>query len=277
MIEQIRCEQVSFRYTPEQPILQGVSCTFSRNEFVGLVGANGSGKTTLARLLHGSLTPTSGSIQTAGLKTEVKETRVALVGSDPANQLITTSVMDEVAFSLRAARLSPEEVLARTQQGLMLFDLLTYAHQHPGLLSIGEQLRVLIASAVVRRPAYLLLDEVASMLDAKHWRAILQVLLEVQANTHTGILLITHRLEDLAQADRVLVMKDGGIVMEGTMEEVLARASNEVEWGIEVPLLYQVRQHITSPELRAKLTPTVDLQLHAYQAASNQMDRNVPN
>lgn len=257
VIRDIRLEGVGFTYDEGVCALHDVSATLRRDEFVGIIGANGSGKSTLAYLLQGRLTPTAGVVRTDGGRPlapqpEASDT-VVVVGADPESQLIATSVFEEVAFAPRAARLPASEVLARTADALDRCDLAGLAARHPGALSAGEQLRVLLAAAVVRRPGWLVLDEVGSMLDDRHWHALLALLLALHDEREMGLIVITHRLEDLLDADRVLVLVGGMVALEGTPAEVLARAPAEPEWHVTLPLTSAVGALVRSVPIRAAL------------------------
>ena len=244
---------VSFAFTAGNETLHDITLSLFPGEMVGMLGPNGSGKTTLARLLHGSLAPTTGHAQWATFAADDRE-NVVYVGPDPETQLITTSVFDEISFALRAARRPPSEVLKRTHQIVAQFDLDSLARQHPNLLSVGQQMRVLIAAAVARQPRLLILDEVASMIDASHWQQIMTVLQHEQQAMSMCLLVVTHRLEDVLGADRVLVMGNNTVVATSTPKGILARAPDEPDWHIGVPLVMQVQALLTSRRLQAFFT-----------------------
>lgn len=245
----VSLHRVSFGYLARPLVVRDISLRLRVGEYVGLVGGNGSGKTTLARLLSGLLIPTSGKVEVEGYEPknlDIASAPVVFVGSEPESQILTTSVFDEVAFSLRARPLPPDEIMARTNQVLAWFDLEAHAERHPGHLSAGEQLRLLVAAAIARGPLLLVLDEVASMVDTQHWRAIIARVCEWCRQDTLGLMVITHRLEDVRSADRVVVMHAGAIVVEGSAATIYARAQQETDWRIELPLVYQVGQLLSA-------------------------------
>lgn len=244
----IKLIDVHFQYQNMAPILEEITLSIRPGEFVGIVGANGSGKTTLARLLNGSLQPTSGRLLVDGLEGHRSEKRlaisrlVALITSDAESQFVTSTVFDEVAFCLQALRLSRDEIILRTDIALDLFDLAQYRHVHPFYLSIGEQARLLLAANLVRQPRYLILDEVTSMMDSHTRHMLWSYLLDERDQRGCSIILLTHRLDDLLQADRIIVLQQGKIVLDDSVERAFAQALDNPSWKIEVPLIYQLSQ-----------------------------------
>jgi energy-coupling factor transport system ATP-binding protein len=259
----LQLQNVSFAYHPGVAVLQDVSLGVVPGEFLGLVGPNGSGKTTLAKLLNGTLLPSSGTVRVGGLSTllaqnffEIKRL-VTLIHSDPENQLLTPTVFDEITFSLRALDLGEAEIISRSQEALETFDLQQYRDTHPYFLSVGEQFRLLVAAGLARQPRVIVLDEVYSMLDSQMRSSITRMLLDLRTKYNLSIILITHRLEDLMCADRILVLVRGQIVAEGNLDTLFAHPNMYQDWMIEKPLLYQVSsnpppdfgQELTSPDI----------------------------
>lgn len=244
----IKLIDVHFQYQNMAPILTEMTLSIRPGEFIGIVGANGSGKTTLARLMNGSLQPTSGMLLVDGLQGHQRENQlairrlVAVINSDPESQFVTSTVFDEVAFCLQALRLSREEIMQRTEMALDLFDLAPYRDVHPFYLSVGEQSRLLLAANLVRQPRYLVLDEVTSMMDSHTRHRVLPFLLTQRAKMGLSIILLTHRLDDLLQADRIIVLQKGKIILDDSVEGVFAQALENPSWKVEVPLIYQLSQ-----------------------------------
>lgn len=242
--------EVSYAYKHGQTIVHDVSLDIVAGEFLGLVGPNGSGKTTLAKLLNGSLLPNSGSVIVNGLNTsqainqpQIKRL-VTLIHSDPENQLITPTVFDEITFSLRALNLDEHEILKRTDEALDTFHLWQYKDTHPYFLSVGEQFRLLLAAGLVRHPEFIVLDEVFSMLDSHTRYSIIQLLLKLRSKYGVSIVLLTHRLDDLLNADRIIVLVDGQIIAQGKVNSIFAHTNMFHDWRIELPLSYQILSNL---------------------------------
>lgn len=252
MSNSIQLHKVSFNFLKATPILRDITLTINSGDFVGIVGANGSGKTTLARLLNANLQPTSGIVLVDGLLSSdtrrqlaIRE-RVALVAADPENQFITSTVFDEITFALRATGLEAGEIIQRSEEALNRFNLGAYRDAHPFYLSVGEQFRVLLATALVRQPRYLVLDEINSMMDSFVRHNILQIVRNLQTEEGLGIILLTHRLEDLFYTDQIIVIQEGQIKTNGTPASILAQTLTKQEWKIEAPLLYQLARLLPS-------------------------------
>jgi energy-coupling factor transport system ATP-binding protein len=236
----ISLEKVFFRY-PSRPVLEEISLSFPARQFCGIAGANQSGKTTLLRLMNARLLPSAGRVLVDDMDTcqtslvaEIKK-QVAYIGPDPENQLVTRSVFDELAFSLQAAGLPVEFVRAEVEAALLEFSFSSYRDVHPFFLSVGEQFRLLLAVALIRKPRFLLLDEVFSMLDSPSRLRLLETLRQQCQEHDCGVLLVTHRLEDLEKADRLVVLYSGRIVYDGTYSGLADQKTIIQTWGLELP------------------------------------------
>ena len=208
--------------------LNNVSLTITRGQFIGIVGMNGSGKTTLARLLNGLILPTSGKVMVNGMDTTDlryhKDIRrlVGMVFQNPDNQIINPIVEEEVAFGAQNLHLSAAEVSQRVTWALQAVGLTDLRHHAPHLLSGGEKQRLAVAAALAMRPAYLVLDEPTSMLDQSGRRELILCLEELRREHGITIIMISHSMEEVALADRLIVLHQGTIHLDGPPWEVFS-------------------------------------------------------
>ncbi len=244
----ISFEDVHFWYGEEEaeavPVLRGVSCTLREGEFVVLLGRNGSGKSTLAKHCNGLLLPKRGSVSVDGMDTrdpsvlwEIRR-RVGLVFQNPDNQLVATTVEEDVAFGPENLGLPPEEIRRRVDEALEKVGMGEYKKREPHTLSGGQKQRVAIAGVLAMRPRYLVLDEATAMLDPEGREELLQLLQGLRKEV--GILHITHNVEEALLADRVLVIDDGRIVAEGHPRDVFLVGKGIEQWGLELPQIVDV-------------------------------------
>jgi energy-coupling factor transport system ATP-binding protein len=246
----VEFKNVSFAYNLGQSAIRNISFEINPGVILGLIGPNGSGKTTLAKLINGNFLPTSGSVIVNSLNTKKTEnlqrikSLVTLIHSDPENQLITPTVFDEITFPLQTLNLDEIEIIKRSEEALEIFHLSQYRDTHPFYLSVGEQFRLLLAVGFVRHPEYIVLDEVYSMLDSHTRYSITQLLLRLRWKQRVSIVLITHRLEDLFNADRIVVLVDGEIRAQGKVSSIFAHTNMFHDWNIEMPLSYQILSYL---------------------------------
>lgn len=246
----ISFENVYFWYGEKEdgdevtPVLRGVSCALQEGEFVVLLGRNGSGKSTLAKHCNGLLLPKRGSVLVDGMDTrdasvlwEIRK-RVGLVFQNPDNQLVATTVEEDVAFGPENLGLPPAEIRRRVDEALEKVGMIEYKKREPHTLSGGQKQRVAIAGVLAMRPKYLVLDEATAMLDPEGRVELLQLLQELRKEV--GILHITHNVEEALLADRVLVIDDGRIVAEGHPREVFLVGRVIERWGLELPQIVDV-------------------------------------
>ncbi|MFA7148488.1 MAG: ATP-binding cassette domain-containing protein [Syntrophomonadaceae bacterium] len=208
--------------------LNNISLTIPRGQFVGIVGMNGSGKTTLARLLNGLILPSSGEVLVNGLDTTDPRYRkdirrlVGMVFQNPDNQIINPIVEEEVAFAAQNLHLSALEVSRRVTWALQAVGLTDLRHHAPHLLSGGQKQRLAVAAALAMCPAYLVLDEPTSMLDQSGRRELIACLGELRRDHGITIIMITHSMEEVAPADRLIVLHQGTIHLDGPPWEVFS-------------------------------------------------------
>lgn len=215
----IELEDVSFSYEGEKDVLSGVTLHLSPGERVVVLGANGSGKSTLARLLNGSLRLDAGCVVVDG-SNEGLQARVGYVRQDPRNQIVSAVVSDEVAFGPRNLGLSREDVFQRVDEALATCGISGLRDRMTAELSGGQQQLVALAGVLAMRPRYLALDEVRSMLDQATRSRVGQILQRL-VEEGMGIIEITHDVEALLGAGRVLVLVGGRVVWDGTPQELL--------------------------------------------------------
>lgn len=260
MKELIRCEHLSFSYEEEGslaiPALKDVSLSVCEGEYVAILGHNGSGKSTLAKLLNLILTPREGKIfidekeVTAPDFTEddLFDTRrkVGMVFQNPDNQTVATIVEEDVAFGPENLGLPYAELRQRVDDALATVGMTSYAQHATHKLSGGQKQRVAIAGVIAMRPKCIILDEATAMLDPVGRREVMDTIETLNREHGMAILHITHYMDEAARADRVVVMSDGHIVMDGTPREVFSQVEKIKALGLEVPqptyLLHRLRK-----------------------------------
>jgi len=222
--------------------LRNVTMQVRWGEFIAVVGANGSGKTTLARHLNGLLLPGSGSVIVNGLDTREQSllptvrSQVAMVFQRPEDQIVATTVEDDVAFGPENLGLASDEIAARVQWALEAVGLGTARKRPPNMLSAGQQQRVAIAGALAMRPSCLVLDEATAMLDPLGRRELLTLIQSLHAQG-TAIILVTHRMNEAAQAERLIALDEGQIAFDGTPREFFSEEARVAALGLELPPL----------------------------------------
>ncbi|KQL49391.1 energy-coupling factor transporter ATPase [Brevibacillus choshinensis] len=251
----IRVEDVSFAYQVNQDqqitVLQNVSLEVFPGEYLAIIGHNGSGKSTLSKHLNGILTPREGKVLVNGVNTREKErihevrSRVGMVFQHPDNQIVATIVEDDVAFGLENIGVSPEEMKARIDFALDAVGMSAFRHRPPHHLSGGQKQRIAIAGILAMKPQCLVLDEATSMLDSYGRQDILAVVRKLHSEGMT-IVTVTHHMSEVAEADRVVVMEGGKIVLQGTPREVFSHQEKLRELHLDVPDASRIAQLVYS-------------------------------
>jgi len=240
----IRVENVSFSYKVNQdqqiPVLQNVSLDVFPGEYLAIIGHNGSGKSTLSKHLNGILTPKTGDVYVNEINTRDREriyevrSQVGMVFQHPDNQIVATIVEDDVAFGLENIGIAATEMRERIDASLEAVGMSAFRHRPPHHLSGGQKQRIAIAGILAMRPQCIVLDEATSMLDSYGRQDILSVIRKLHREGMT-IVTVTHHMSEVAEADRVVVMEAGQIVLQGTPREVFAHQERLRELHLDVP------------------------------------------
>ncbi len=225
----IELQSVSYAYPGSKfPVLQDICLHVGKAEFISVIGPNGSGKSTLARLISGLLLPSAGRVLVDGMDTGTAETRkeirrrVGLVLQNPDNQLVAAVVEEDVAFGPENLCLPPAEVRRRVEDAMNAVGLSQLRRRPPHMLSGGEKQRLAIAGLLALCPSCVVLDEPTSMLDPMGRQEVLQVLRHL-SDSGTAVILITHHMDEAADADRVWVLGKGGVLVDDEPEAVFSR------------------------------------------------------
>ena len=235
-------KSVEFSYDDKNRIIKGVSFDVEQGEYIAVIGHNGSGKSTLARLINGLLKPQSGEILVDGFSIDDKKAlfeirkRVGVVFQNPDNQLVASIVEDDVAFGPENLGVAREEIGKRIDFALKAVGMEDFRHSSPERLSGGQKQRIAIAGVLALMPKILILDESTAMLDPVGRKEVLGVVKKLNKEMGTTIIAITHYMEEVVDADRVIVINDGEIEMIGTPKEVFAKAKRLKEIGLELPM-----------------------------------------
>jgi energy-coupling factor transport system ATP-binding protein len=226
--------------------LDQVDLDIGAGEFLAIVGRNGSGKSTLAKHLNALLFPTEGRVLVAGLDTAEPKNlwtvrqMVGMVFQNPDNQIVATTVEEDVAFGPENLGLPPEEIGTRVEEALRAVDMLAYRRHAPHRLSGGQKQRVAIAGVIAMRPRCIVLDEPTAMLDPGGRREVLSTVGRLNREEGHTVVLITHFMEEAAQADRVVVMDGGRLVLEGPPRRVFQENRRLRELHLDVPAVTQL-------------------------------------
>jgi len=242
----IKFDSVSFSYDDERQILDNINIAIEKGEWVAVIGSNGSGKSTFARLINGLLLPTTGKVTVDDMATDDEKQlqkirqKVAFVFQNPDNQLVASTVEDDVAFGPENLSVPPAEIAKRVEQALKLTGLEKYAKTPVYDLSGGEKQRVAIAGALAMASSYIVLDEPTSMLDPVLRRQVLQVLHQLHSEMGMGLIYITNVMEEVYLADRVIVLDKGAFIMQGTPSEVFAERERLLQIGLGIPSAQEI-------------------------------------
>ena len=228
--------------------LKNISFEVGAGEFIALVGMNGSGKSTLAKLLNGLYIPSQGTVLVDGIDTAVDDTifdvrkKVGIVFQNPDNQAVATIVEDDVAFGPENLGLPREQIVRRVNQALIDVDMVDFKDRTFSKLSGGQKQRVAIAGILAMLPEVIVLDEATSMLDPKGRKEIMEIIKKLNG-MGISIINITHHMDEAVLADRIIVLKNGSIISDGTPEEIFASKVVE-EAGLKLPMPAQIGKEL---------------------------------
>ena len=253
--------------------VNGVSFQIEKGDLVAILGHNGSGKSTFAKQINGILLPTDGTVWISGMSTaddahiwDIRKT-AGMVFQNPDNQIIGNIVEEDVGFGPENLGVPTDEIWRRVDQSLEAVGMTAYRLKSPNKLSGGQKQRVAIAGVMAMRPQCIILDEPTAMLDPNGRKEVIATLHELNRQEKITVLLITHYMEEVIDADRVIVMDDGKLVMDGTPREIFSRVKELKEYRLDVPqvteLAYELKQAgldlpdgiLTMDELMDRLLP----------------------
>lgn len=230
--------------------VDGVSAEVEKGEFVAILGHNGSGKSTLAKHLNGLLFPNEGTVWVGGYDTQDEATifnirqTTGMVFQNPDNQIIGSIVEEDVAFGLENIGVPTEDIWKRVAESLEAVGMVAYREQSPNRLSGGQKQRVAIAGVMAMRPQCIVLDESTAMLDPVGRKEVIRTVSRLNKEEGITIILITHYMEEAAQADRVMVMDKGKLVAQGTPKEIFSQLEMLKEIKLDVPQMTELADQL---------------------------------
>lgn len=232
--------------------VDGVSLDVEKGDFVAILGHNGSGKSTLAKHINALLVPTEGTMWVDGKDTREEENlwdvrqSAGMVFQNPDNQIIGTIVEEDVGFGPENMGVPTKEIWERVEESLKAVNMLKYRHHSPNKLSGGQKQRVAIAGVVAMHPQCIVLDEPTAMLDPNGRKEVIRAVRALNQVEEITVILITHYMEEVVYADKVIVMDDGKIVMQGTPREIFSQVETLKSYRLDVPqatlLAYELKK-----------------------------------
>ena len=236
----------------EEKVLKDINIEIEKGSFTAVLGHNGSGKSTLAKHFNAILLPSGGKVYVKGMDTADENNifnirqSAGMVFQNPDNQMVAALVEDEVAFAPENLGGEPKEIRRRVDECLEIVNMTKYAQSSPSKLSGGQKQRVAIASVLAMNPEILILDEPTAMLDPKGRSEVIKTIKMLNEEKDITVVLITHYMDEAAQADRTVVIDDGEIVLDGTPKEVFKNVEKLKSLGLDVPqvteLAYELRK-----------------------------------
>ena len=245
----IEFENVTYIYETEDedapvagfPALTDVNLTINKGEFVAVLGHNGSGKSTLAKLCNAILEPSKGTVTVKGIVPDTEEKAdevrriVGMVFQNPDNQIVATIVEDDVAFGPENLGIEPSEIRRRVDEALKCVNMYEFRHREPHKLSGGQKQRVAIAGVIAMQTECIVLDEPTAMLDPKGREEVMNTVKRLNKEMGITVVTVTHFMDEAVQADRVVIMDGGRVVMQGTPKEVFSDVEKLRSFGLDVP------------------------------------------
>ena len=264
----VKTENLRFSYEAEgglsPVVLDEVDLEIEEGSFVAVLGHNGSGKSTLAKHMNAILLPTGGKVYVDGMDTcdddlllDIRRT-VGMVFQNPDNQIVANVVEEDVAFAPENLGVPPEEIRRRVDEALKLVDMYAYREHAPHLLSGGQKQRVAIAGVIAMRPRCIVLDEPTAMLDPIGRSEVLRTIRQLNRNAGITVVLITHHMDEAAQADRLVVMSKGKVIADGAPRQVFQRVEELKAVGLTVPETVELCWELRKEGLDAPLDALSD-------------------
>lgn len=261
MMEMIRAKNLIYEYIRRDEegnvesihtAIDNVNLNIEKGDFIAILGHNGSGKSTLAKHMNAILTPTDGTLFVNGMDTKEEEKiwdirqSAGMVFQNPDNQIIATVVEEDVGFGAENLGVPTDEIWKRVEESLSAVGMLEYRKHSPNKLSGGQKQRVAIAGIMAMRPECIVLDEPTAMLDPNGRKEVIKTVKELNEKEKVTIILITHYMEEVVFADKVFVMDNGKVVMEGTPREIFSRVEDLKQYRLDVPqvteLAYELKK-----------------------------------
>ena len=250
VVEKLTYDYPGSEETPDVQVFEGLDLKIEEGSFVAVLGHNGCGKSTLAKHFNAILLPTGGSVHVYGLDTRIEEKlidirrTVGMVFQNPDNQIVSNVVEEDVAFAPENLGVAPDIIRQRVDEALKQVGMYQYREHAPHMLSGGQKQRIAIAGVIAMRPKCIVLDEPTAMLDPQGRREVLSTISQLNKQYGMTVVLITHHMPEAVLADRVVVMSDGGIIADGTPQQVFSQVELLQSVGLTVPettmLLYEL-------------------------------------
>ncbi len=246
----IEFKNVSFQYEKDGPmILKDISFMIQANQTTAIIGHNGSGKSTIAKLMNGLLVPQSGEIYIDGIRLseetvwDIRDT-IGMVFQNPDNQFVGTTVRDDVAFGMENRGFPRDLMIERIDQALKAVQMEAYEEHEPHRLSGGQKQRVAIAGMLALQPKVMILDEATVMLDPLGRKEIMETITRLRQEENLTLITVTHDLDEVIQADHVIVLNEGRLYAEGRPEEVLKEGDALRSIGLDSPFPIRLAQRL---------------------------------
>ena len=261
----ITLSDVSFSYDDKHKAIKNLSLSVEKGEYIAIIGHNGSGKSTLAKLFNALAVPTKGTVVVDGFSSSDKKDlfeirkRVGVVFQNPDNQLVASIVEDDVAFGPENLGVKREEIGERIDFALKSVGMEKYRRSSPTRLSGGQKQRIAIAGVLALKPQVLVLDESTAMLDPKGRKEVLEVVKKLNKEQGVTVITITHYMDEVIDADRVIVLNDGEITLIGSPKEIFSQKEKLKACGLELPLATYIASKLIEKGVRIDgeiLTPT---------------------
>ena len=248
----IKATNLWFGYSEEkEKALKGINFTAEKGEFIAVLGSNGCGKSTLAKHFNAILLPEKGEVKVDDMLTTEDEKlfdirqKVGMVFQNPDNQIVATIVEEDVAFALENMGVEPNEIRRRIDEAMEKTGVYKFKDKAPHHLSGGQKQRVAIAGIIAMRPDYIVLDEPTAMLDPEGRRKVLKTIKTLNKEYGITVILITHYMDEAAQADRIVVMSKGDVVKEGTPKEIFSQVELVKNLSLDVPQTSEIAYELS--------------------------------
>ena len=258
----IEFQNVTFRYESDDegvvlaPAVKDFSLTINEGEFIAILGHNGSGKSTIAKLSNGLLIPEIGDVIVNGMTTKNEDddirSKISMVFQNPDNQIVATIVEEDVAFGPENLGIEPTEIRRRVDESLKIVGMYNYRNHEPHKLSGGQKQRVAIAGIIAMEPRCIILDEPTAMLDPEGRRDVMKAIKRLNRELGITVVFITHYMEEAVEADRIVVMDDSRLLMDGTPKQVFANPQKIRNIGLDVPQTCQLAELLKNDGINLK-------------------------